>query len=240
MWEHRRFFSRAGWLVVFALGAAGARAETRWMETGATIDTVVADTQTVPPVNPLQPLRAQVPFKGFRYPLVDEAENVTFITDDATVGQQGLHHGIYRSEAASNALKAVVLPTDTIPGTAYPFECLRGIQPAERGSDFVFNATSRQGGRGLFVWSAGKVTQVARTGDTVLPGEKTPLSKRALGGAPRGARALRGRDGRTGPAGARAARPEERDGPDPAARRGRGPRPSGRDVPVRGAPELAG
>ena len=146
------------------------------METGTTIDTVVADNRTVPLANPLLPLRAPVPFKGFRYPLVDEAENVLFITDDATVGQQGQHHGIYRSEAADQTLHAVVLPTDKIPGTSYPFECLRGIQPAERGSDFVFNATSEHGGRGLFVWSAGTVTQVARTGDTLLPGETTPLS----------------------------------------------------------------
>ncbi len=161
------------------------RGATAWVETGAVIDTVVADTATAAPANPLAPLAAPVPFQGFRYPHVDDAENVTFIADDpvyAPAGASKGQHGIFRSFAADGHLQTLVSQDDLIPGTDGKFTLIRGLQPDEHGADLVFNATGDSHvGEGFYLWSGGKVTTVARSGTTVLPGDAAPLSAVAWG-----------------------------------------------------------
>ncbi len=70
-----------------------------WVETGAKIDEVVAETGMPAPPSQLRPLAAEIPFAGFRYPPVDDEENVTFIADGAIYTDGGKNHGIYRSLA---------------------------------------------------------------------------------------------------------------------------------------------
>ena len=164
-------------LVLAVTIARPARGATAWVETGAAIDTVVADTATTAPANGLAPLTAPVPFKEFRYPLVDDAENVTFIADDPVYGPEKGQHGIFRSFAADGHLQTLVSQDGLIPGTDEKFTLLRGLQPDERGEDFVFNASGvNPVGCGLYRWSDGKVTTIARHGVTVLPGDDAPLS----------------------------------------------------------------
>ena len=167
-------------LLVLAAANRPARGATAWVETGAAIDTVVADTATVAPANPLAPLAAPVPFNGFRYPHVDDAGNVTFIADDPVYAPEGAsrgQHGIFRSFAADGHLQTLVSQDGLIPGTDEKFTLLRGLQPDERGVDFVFNATGTNPvGCGLYLGSGDKVTTIARHGATVLPGDAAPLS----------------------------------------------------------------
>ncbi len=162
-------------LLALAVANRPAHGATEWVETGAAIDTVVADTATNAPADRLAPLAAPVPFKEFRYPLVDDAQNVTFIADDPVYGPKEGQHGIFRSFAADGQLRTLISQADPIPGTDQAFSILRGLQPDERGEDFVFNATGAHD-RGLFLWSGGKVTAIARMGVTVLPGDAAPLS----------------------------------------------------------------
>ena len=169
-------------LVLIAAPHRPARGATAWVETGAVIDTVVADTATLAPANPLVPLAAPVPFQEFRYPHVDDAENVTFIADDPVYGPEHGQHGVFRSFAADGHLQTLVSQDDLVPGTDGKFSLIRGLQPDEHGVDLVFNASGDSHvGEGFYLWSGGKVTTVARRGTTVLPGDTAPLSMVAWG-----------------------------------------------------------
>lgn len=148
---------------------------TVWAESGAAIDTVVADTDSTVPPAALTPLNVPVPFKGFRYPHVDAAQNVTVIADDFVSAPGAAHHGIYRSSAADGSFKPLVSANDFFPGTDHQLTLLRGLQTDENGVDFVFNATSDHD-RALFLWSKGVRTTIASMGQPALPGGTGPLT----------------------------------------------------------------
>lgn len=177
-------FAGLTFLLAACLSAPSARAETVWAESGAVLDTVVADTGTAAPPTAaggnLAPLGAPVPFGNFRYPHVDEAENVTFIADDPVYPGGGPNHGIFRSPApgetaGGDGLQALVRAGETrVPGTDVPLRWFRGLQMD--GTDFVFNATDDAEGRGLYHWSGGVLRTIARSGVTVLPGESAALA----------------------------------------------------------------
>lgn len=148
--------------------ASQAPAVTYWSETAAQIDEVVANEKTVPPPSMLQPLLAKTPFSNFRYPHVDAHENVTFIADDPVYSDKVAHHGIYRSVAATGELQPLVRKDETaVPTMPMRFDWFRGLQVD--GTDFIFNATDSEGGRGLYHWSDNKIQLIARTGITSLP-----------------------------------------------------------------------
>lgn len=63
-----------------------------------------------------------------------------------------------------------------IPGGTETLHTIRGLQMDADGGNFVFNAYDSDHQRGLYHWPDGRLTLVARTGVTVLPGEDEPLS----------------------------------------------------------------
>ncbi len=123
----------------------------------------------MPPPGVLQPLLAKVPFSNFRYPHVDENENVTFIADDPVYNGKAARHGIYRSIARTGELQPLVRQGETlVPGTSVALDWFRGLQMD--GPDFVFNATDKAGERGLYYWTKGALRTIARSHQTLLPG----------------------------------------------------------------------
>jgi hypothetical protein len=164
------------WVVAFLACAVAAPAATVWKESRAKVDEVVADTTDLAPPSPLTPLAAQIPFKNFRYPFVDPNETVTFIADDPVYGGTRASHGIYRSYAGSGRLETLVRAGETtVPGQNARFTLIRGLHVAENGLDFVFNAIDSDGKRGLYHWRNGALRMIARSGETVLPGDTAPL-----------------------------------------------------------------
>lgn len=153
---------------VLVAGAFQLEAVSVWTESGAKIDEVVANDKTAPPPNLMQPLLINAPFSNFRYPHVDAHENVTFIADDPVFHDKALHHGIYRSIAATEELRPLVRQGEAPPGVTFRFDWFRGLQVD--GADFVFNATDNERGRGLYYWSDGAIRMIARTRTTTLPG----------------------------------------------------------------------
>ena len=116
-------------LSLLAVSARSLPGVTVWTETGARLDETIADGSTVPPPGVMQPLLAKVPFSNFRYPHVDENENVTFIADDPVYGGEPSRHGIYRSIASSGELQALVRQGETVvPETSITLTWFRGLQ----------------------------------------------------------------------------------------------------------------
>jgi len=151
----------------FLAGCTWLDAATYWEESSAAVDEAVADTNTA--ATRLVPLAAQVPFQDFRYPHVDNLENVTFIVDQAP------NHGIYRSFAMGRSLLPLVQSgTTTLPSGGAVADYLRGLQMD--GAEFIFNATDSQNQRGLYFWRNGKLQTIARTRETVLPGDDQVLT----------------------------------------------------------------
>jgi hypothetical protein len=146
-------------------------AGTHWIPAKAEVDEVVADTtMTVPPHPRVQPLGTPIPFHNFRYPHVSAAEDVTFIAND----QDFRRHGIYRSFAATHELKPLVVTGLAMDDSGdAQFQYISGLQMD--GDDLVFTAHNGRGASGVFLWSKEKITTVARTGRTVLPGHSSPL-----------------------------------------------------------------
>jgi hypothetical protein len=117
----------------------------------------------------LVPIGTQVPFQNFRYPHVDNLENVTFIVDQAP------NHGIYRSFSMGRSLLPLVQSgTTQLPSGGAVADYIRGLQVD--GADFVFNATDSQNQRGLYFWRNGNLQTIARTQETVLPGDADGLT----------------------------------------------------------------
>jgi len=132
-----------------------------WAGPGGTVDETVADSP--PPASSLEPAANQIPSAEFRYPAVDELENITFIVDPPN------SHGIYRSDPLNRRLTELVTSKVTsLPGSGATVDFIRGL--VTNGTDFVFNATDSQHGRGLYFWRDGRLRAIARTGDPVAPG----------------------------------------------------------------------
>ncbi len=169
-------FAARGMCLLATLVISTAGGATEWSDTRTAIDEVVADTATLPPTSALEPLRARIPFKNFRYPYVDPQQNVTFIADDplyAPTGSDGDNLGIYRSYAADGKLEALVSAHDTIvPGTTDArFRFIRGLHMGGNLSDFVFSGIATDGANGIYLWRDGKLEVVARSGETTLDGD---------------------------------------------------------------------
>lgn len=165
--------------LIATIGAAllvcctGLHAASYWEISNAEVDETIAGPQAG--ATPLTALGSDIPFGDFRYPHVDVLENVTFIVDP------GGHHGIYRSDSLTRTLTALVKSDETelpVPGGKPDY--IRGLQMD--GEDFVFNATDSQGGRGLYLWRNGKLSTLARKGETILPGDTAPLGDVEYGG----------------------------------------------------------
>lgn len=139
------------------------------------MDEVVADTTVIPPRHPaVLALSTPIPFHNFRYPHVNAAEDVTFIADDRNADAP--QHGIYRSLAATKKLQPLAAKGQPLADdSSVRFDYIRGLQMD--GDDFVFNATLTDDGRGLFHWSNGRISTIARTGRTALPGQLLPLTE---------------------------------------------------------------
>ena len=130
----------------------------------------------------LAPLVIRTPFDNVRYPHLDEHGNVTFIADDAVSREsKGANHGIFRYAADRSLVCLVRAGETTVPGAEETLKTVQGLQMDEHGVDFVFNATDSAGKDGLYHWSRGRLETLARTGDTVLPGETQPITSVAYG-----------------------------------------------------------
>lgn len=99
-----------------------------------TVDEIVADTETE---MPLRKVAAPIPFENFRYPFVDDAENVLFIGNDRYSFRAKNPGGIFRSQAADGRLDPMVLESDPAPDDGKPMGLILGLQ-TDRES-FVFH-----------------------------------------------------------------------------------------------------
>ncbi len=151
---------------------------TEWKNSGAKIDELVADTSSLAPTGTLSPLAARIPFVNFRYPHVDALENVTFIADDPLItDQKAPSHGIYRSYA-DGRFEALISTKDTpIPGSTAKFEFLRGLQMADNGTDFAFSGYATDRHEGIYFWQQGVLRCIARSNETILPGDAEPINE---------------------------------------------------------------
>lgn len=139
-------------------------------DAGAAIDEVVADTDTA---RPLRRVAAPIPFENFRYPFVDDAENVLFIGNDKYTYRAKAGNGIYRSSASDGRLEALVLEDDPAPGDGKPMGLILGLQTDRR--SFVFHRGPDRG-QGIYArFGDGPVTAVANTG-TPAPGANANFS----------------------------------------------------------------
>ncbi len=155
-----------------------------WVETGAKIDEVVAESGMLAPTSALRPLAAEIPFVAFRYPHVDEQQNVTFIADDPAYSDGGENHGIYRSLAAGGDLIALVRAGETeVPGAGGArFTYVRGLQTeGVRTERMVFHSGDTGGEWGWYRWEDDAMRTIVRTGETVLPGESGPVTEVGYG-----------------------------------------------------------
>jgi hypothetical protein len=173
--------------VCMTVGAGNLTAGTHWVPANAEIDEVVADTTITPPRHPaVLPLGTPIPFHIFRYPHVNDVEDVTFIADD--LARKREQHGVYRSFAATHELKPLVVKGLPIEAhSTAKFNFVSGLQMD--GDDYVFTGYLTEGGPGLFYWSNDKIITVARTGHTILPDQTAPLLEVGYG-APKNGRIL--------------------------------------------------
>lgn len=159
-----------GICLLLAAGAAARGAE-EFTDARGRIDEIVADTTDTPAPSALEPLAAPIPFRNFRYPYVDPAQNVTFIADDPLYdGSKGANLGIYRSYASGGRLETLVSSKTPAPGTGAGFRYIRGLHLADNLTDFVFSGITTDDRNGIYAWRSGVLSTIARSGETVLDG----------------------------------------------------------------------
>lgn len=130
----------------------------------AVVDEVVADTDTEAP---LRKVAAPIPFENFRYPFVDDGENVLFIGNDHYTFGAKTSGGIYHSDAADGKLTPVVLETDPAPDDGRPMGVILGLQ-TDRESMVFHRGPDR--GLGIYArFAAGETEAIAHRG-TKVPG----------------------------------------------------------------------
>ncbi len=131
------------------------------------VDETVADGDTR---FPLRKVAASIPFENFRYPFVDDAENVLFIGNDRYT--YGARHGggIFRSEAASGRIDSMVLESDPAPDDGKPMGTVLGLQTDRQ--SFVFHRGPDRG-TGIYArFGGGELITVAGLA-TPAPGSGT-------------------------------------------------------------------
>ena len=145
-------------------------AATTLQDAAATIDEVVADTDTD---QPLRKVAAPIPFENFRYPFVDDAENVLFIGNDSYTYGATRGNGIYRSNAADGRLDVLVAEDDAAPDDGKPMGVILGLQTDRR--SFVFHRGPDRG-KGIYArFGDGPVIAIANT-TTSAPGTNANFS----------------------------------------------------------------
>lgn len=139
-------------------------------DAAATIDEVVADTDTP---RPLRKVAAPIPFENFRYPFVDDAENVLFIGNDSYTYGATRGNGIYRSNAADGRLDVLVAEDDPAPDDGKPMGIILGLQTDRR--SFVFHRGPDRG-KGIYArFGDGPVIAIANAA-TPVPGANANFS----------------------------------------------------------------
>ena len=129
------------------------------------VDTTVIDTDYGVQI---QPAGASIPFKNFRYPFVDDHENVLFIGNDPfryTPAIKG--NGIYRSYAADGRIEALVIQDDPAPDDGRPMGAILGLRTDVRSYVFHRGGDSGTGIYGSF--NGGPLVTIAGL-KTVVPG----------------------------------------------------------------------
>ncbi len=136
----------------------------------AVIDEVVADTDT--PV-PLRKVAAPIPFENFRYPFVDDEENVLFIGNDRYTYGASTGNGIFRSQASDGRLDALVLEDDPAPDDGKPMGLILGLQTDRR--SFVFHRGPDRGSGIYARFGGGPLVTIAGR-STLAPGTSSRFS----------------------------------------------------------------
>jgi hypothetical protein len=129
------------------------------------VDTTVVDTAYGVQIKPVE---AAIPFKNFRYPFVDDRENVLFIGNDPfryTPAVKG--NGIYRSYAADGRIESLVIQDDPAPDDGLPMGAILGLRTDFRSYVFHRGGDSGTGIYGSF--NGGPLVTVAGL-KTVAPG----------------------------------------------------------------------
>ncbi len=131
------------------------------------VDTVVIDTTYGVQ---LTQAAAPIPFKNFRYPFLDESENVTFIGNDPYLyGQAKQGNGIYRSYA-DGRIESLVSQDDPSPDDGKPIGAIMGLRTDFK--SFVFHR-GYDAGTGIYgSFDGGPLVTVASR-STKAPGYST-------------------------------------------------------------------
>lgn len=145
-------------VVVAALACVAACAATaeELHDARTVVDEIVADNTTR---FPLRKVAASIPFENFRYPFVDDAENVLFIGNDTYTYRARQQGGVFRSAAAGGRIDAMVLESDPAPDDGKPMGLILGLQ-TDRRSFVIHRGPDR--GTGIYArFGDGPLTTVA-------------------------------------------------------------------------------
>jgi hypothetical protein len=139
-------------------------------DAGTVVDTTAVDTTAVDTAYgvQLEPAEAPIPFKKFRYPFLDDEENLLFIGNDPfryTPAIKG--NGIYRSYAADGRIESLVIQDDPAPDDGLPMGAILGLRTDFRSYVFHRGGDSGTGIYGSF--NGGPLVTVAGL-KTVAPG----------------------------------------------------------------------
>lgn len=152
-------------ILAAAIITGGTASAIELRDAGTEVDTVVIDTTYGVQITPAS---APIPFKSFRYPYLDEKENVTFIGNDPFLfGQAEQGNGIYRSYAADGRIESLVSQDDPAPDDGKPVGAIMGLRTDFKSIIFHRGADWGTGIYGRF--NGGPLVTVAGTG-TRVPG----------------------------------------------------------------------
>jgi len=142
------------------LGCAQVFGAAYWAGSGGAVDETVADALSeVASFKAAAASSDELAKAEFRYPHVDELENVSFIVE-----RPRSVHGIYRSYGINRRLSELVASGSTALPDGSVASYISGLQTS--GLDFVFNASSKTG-YGFYYWHDGALRTIAGPGTTV-------------------------------------------------------------------------
>ena len=129
------------------------------------VDSLVVDTEYGVQISQAS---APVPFKNFRYPFVDQDENILFISNDHfRYNPAKKANGIYKSFASDGRLECLVVQDDPAPDDGAPMGKILGLRTDSK--SFSFNRGS-DFGKGIYAsFNGGPLVTVAGR-KTIAPG----------------------------------------------------------------------
>lgn len=129
------------------------------------VDVLVVDTDYGVQITPAS---APVPFKNFRYPFVDQEENILFISNDPyRYNPAKKANGIYRSYASDGRLECLVIEDDLAPDDGSPIGKILGLRTDSK--SFSFNRGGDLG-KGIYAsFNGGPIVTIASR-KTLAPG----------------------------------------------------------------------